>query len=46
MVAFCQEQNIPHEICGKVVVATEAEELPQLDKLYQRDWRMNWKCGG
>ncbi|HLK59499.1 MAG TPA: L-2-hydroxyglutarate oxidase [Chthonomonadaceae bacterium] len=36
MVAFCREQNIPYEVCGKVVVATEPEELPQLEKLYQR----------
>ncbi len=36
MVAFCQKHNIPHEICGKVIVATEAEELPLLEKLYQR----------
>ena len=36
MVAFCQEHNIPHEVCGKVIVATKPEELPQLDNLYQR----------
>lgn len=36
MVAFCREHGIPHEQCGKVIVATEREELPQLEKLYQR----------
>ena len=36
MVEFCQEHSIPHEICGKLVVATEAEELPRLDDLYIR----------
>src|ERR1700684_889104 len=30
MVDFCQQHNIPHEICGKVVVATYTEELPSL----------------
>jgi glycine/D-amino acid oxidase-like deaminating enzyme len=36
MVAFCQQHDIPHEICGKVIVATEAAELPQLEALHQR----------
>jgi L-2-hydroxyglutarate oxidase len=36
MVAFCQEHDIDYEICGKVIVATEPEELPLLDNLYQR----------
>lgn len=36
MVAFCQEHNIPYEICGKVVVATSQAELPRLEELYRR----------
>jgi L-2-hydroxyglutarate oxidase len=36
MIAFCREHGIAHELCGKVIVATEADELPQLEKLYQR----------
>jgi (S)-2-hydroxyglutarate dehydrogenase len=36
MVRFCIEQNIPHEICGKVIVATSVDELPRLENLYQR----------
>lgn len=36
MVAFCQEHGIDYEVCGKVMVATDPEELPLLDKLYQR----------
>ena len=36
MVEFCQEHSIPHEICGKLVVATGAEEVPRLDDLYAR----------
>src|SRR3954452_23272618 len=27
MVAFCREHGLPHEICGKVVVATSSEEV-------------------
>ncbi|MGH9786991.1 MAG: L-2-hydroxyglutarate oxidase [Terriglobia bacterium] len=36
MVAFCREHGIPHEICGKVVVATREEELPALEELHRR----------
>ena len=34
--AFCAEHKIPHDQCGKVVVATRQEELPALEELYQR----------
>jgi L-2-hydroxyglutarate oxidase len=36
MVAFCQQHDIPHEICGKLVVASDQEELPRLHDLYER----------
>src|ERR1017187_5462902 len=36
MAAFCQEHGIAHEICGKIVVATSAEELPRLENLWER----------
>ena len=36
MVEFCQRHDIDHDVCGKVIVATEPEELPLLDNLYQR----------
>ncbi|MEE3715137.1 L-2-hydroxyglutarate oxidase [Tumidithrix elongata RA019] len=36
MVAFCREHGIAHEVCGKVIVATQANELLQLDNLFQR----------
>lgn len=39
MTAFCQQHGIAHEICGKVVVATSAHELPALDKLWERGQR-------
>lgn len=34
--AFCDEHAIPYEMCGKVIVAVDEEELPLLDNLYQR----------
>jgi L-2-hydroxyglutarate oxidase len=36
MYAFCAEHGIPCERCGKVVVATEEEEIPRLDDLEKR----------
>lgn len=36
MIGFCQKHKVPHEQCGKVVVATAQEELPRLDKLLER----------
>ncbi len=36
MVAFCRAENIPHDVCGKLVVAVTLEELPRLDELLRR----------
>ena len=36
MKAFCQEHGIPHEICGKVVVAVSDDEIPRLRTLLER----------
>jgi L-2-hydroxyglutarate oxidase LhgO len=36
MVAFCQQHDIPYEICGKVVVATSQAEIPRLEELHRR----------
>ena len=36
MVEFCAEHRIPHELCGKIVVATEPEEIPRLHALLER----------
>ena len=36
MVAFCQENGVPHEICGKLVVATDAAEVERLRALQER----------
>ncbi len=36
MTAYCQEKNIPHEICGKVVVAVDGSEVPRLRELESR----------
>ncbi len=36
MVRFCREHGVPYQLCGKVVVATNARELPALEELYRR----------
>ncbi|HZQ25171.1 MAG TPA: L-2-hydroxyglutarate oxidase [Terriglobales bacterium] len=36
MVAFCRQHDIPHQICGKLIVATSEDELPRLDELHRR----------
>jgi L-2-hydroxyglutarate oxidase LhgO len=33
MVEFCARHGIPHEVCGKLIVATNAEETARLDVL-------------
>ena len=36
MIDFCEKHSLPYELCGKVVVALSADELPRLEDLYQR----------
>lgn len=36
MVDFCRAHDVPHEICGKVVVATSEQEIPRLEELLRR----------
>jgi L-2-hydroxyglutarate oxidase len=36
MVEFCSRHGIPHEVCGKLIVATNAEEAARLDDLLAR----------
>lgn len=36
LVSFVKEHHIRHDICGKVIVATDPAELPHMEKIYQR----------
>jgi len=36
MVEFCRENGVPHEVCGKLVVAADEAEVPRLRALEER----------
>lgn len=36
LLEFCDENEIPYELCGKVIVATRPSELSRLEDLYRR----------
>lgn len=36
MEAFCAENGIDYDICGKVIVATSEDEIPAMERIYQR----------
>ncbi len=36
LIRFSKEYGVPFELCGKVIVATSEQELPALEKIYQR----------
>lgn len=36
LMRYCDRRGIPYRLCGKVIVATDEEELPRLEALYQR----------
>ena len=36
LIKFAVENNIKHDVCGKVIVATSKEELPVLEEIYNR----------
>jgi L-2-hydroxyglutarate oxidase len=36
MIEFCEKHNVPHEVCGKLVVATNDAEIARMEKLHER----------
>ena len=36
LIEFCEQENIPYELCGKIVVATKPEQVSQLNMLFER----------
>ncbi len=35
LVAFARDHGVKHDICGKLIVATQADELPRLEKIHR-----------
>jgi len=33
---FCNQHEVKYELCGKLIVATNSTEIPELEKLYER----------
>ena len=44
MEAFCRDQGIDHEICGKVIVAVGEADLGPLDTIYDRGQKNGVAC--
>ena len=44
MEAFCQREEIPYDLCGKVIVAVEEWELPILAGIYERGQQNGIPC--
>lgn len=36
IINFCKEEGISYDLCGKVIVATDASEIPALNNIYER----------
>jgi (S)-2-hydroxyglutarate dehydrogenase len=41
LVQFAKDNKVPHDVCGKVVVATKKSELPFMDKIFDNGIRNN-----
>ncbi|MBM3822757.1 MAG: L-2-hydroxyglutarate oxidase [Verrucomicrobia bacterium] len=44
LIQFCQEHRIAHDLCGKLIVATDPQELPRMDTLFERGRANGVRC--
>ena len=44
MQAFCEEHQIPFDICGKVIVAIDEEDKPRLQNIFERGQANGVNC--
>ena len=44
MEEFCRAEGIAHDICGKVIVAVTEDELPALQRIYERGLANGVQC--
>ena len=34
LVSFCKEHDVAHDVCGKIIVATDEKELPHMNRVF------------
>jgi L-2-hydroxyglutarate oxidase len=44
MEQFCKEYGIEHELCGKIIVALNDEEIPRMQNIFQRGLENGVNC--
>ena len=44
LVDFCEAHNVDHEMCGKVVVATDEREVPELNRIQEKGVANRVEC--
>jgi L-2-hydroxyglutarate oxidase len=44
LIRFCAEEEIPYEVCGKIIVATEQRELGSLQTIFERGQANGVRC--
>ena len=44
MEQFCQKEGIEHELCGKIIVALNDEEIPRMQNIFQRGQENGVNC--
>ena len=44
LVAFCEDNGVDYEMCGKVVVATDESELPELNRIQEKGVANRVEC--
>jgi L-2-hydroxyglutarate oxidase len=44
MEQFCKEQGIDHELCGKIIVALNDDEVPRMQNIFQRGQENGVNC--
>ena len=44
MERFCKEQDIDYELCGKIIVALNGDEVPRMQNIFQRGQKNGVNC--
>ena len=44
MEQFCKEQGLEHELCGKIIVALNDDEVPRMQNIFQRGQENGVNC--